>query len=537
MNVFSCCFITLVLLCTYNGYTQATLQKQKVIGGSLRDDLVKMRRTADGGLILGGFSDSDSSGDKSENSKGYTDFWVVKMASQGAIQWENTIGGTGVDALEVIEQTTDGGYLAGGTSSSSLTGDKTEPRRGLDDYWLVKLGSNGNVSWDKTIGGNSYDVMTTVLTTPDGGYLLGGYSESGKSGEKTANSRGKTDYWIVKLDQNRNVQWDKTIGGSNIEYLKSIIRTGDGGYLLAGTSYSGISGEKTGDSKGGSDFWIVKLNKQGIIQWDKTIGGDGYELLNVAILTPDGGFLLGGNSSSGISGDKIEANRGYEDMWIVQTDQSGNKLWDKTIGGSSIDYLNDLQISMDGGYIIGGTSVSEISFEKSESTRGEYDYWIVKLDNARNVVWDKTIGGGSGDYMGSLLQLSNNTFLLNGYSQSDISGDKTVRRRGREGFDCWLVQLQYNANASPLASGKVKDAQQQEKMTADFSVYPAPANNILYIHSNGKATFALISLEGKTIQSWTQSGNGNIDITAVPAGIYWLKNTITGTTRKVVVAH
>src|SRR5262249_42759818 len=142
------------------------------------------------------------------------------------------------DRLLALQQTNDGGYILGGWSRSNISGEKTEKRKGINDYWIVKLDSNGEILWDKTIGGNGYDELASLQQTSDDGYILGGSSTSNISGRKTENSRGDYDYWVVKLDSLHNIQWDKTIGGSNPDYLETLQQTTDRGYILGGYSTS-----------------------------------------------------------------------------------------------------------------------------------------------------------------------------------------------------------------------------------------------------------------------------------------------------------
>ncbi|MEO5572206.1 MAG: hypothetical protein ABIT08_12530 [Bacteroidia bacterium] len=221
------------------------IEWQNTIGGDSLDEPRSIQQTADGGYILCGFSLSNSSGDKMENCIGNWDYWMVKTDAFGNIQWENTIGGNGWDWPYSIQQTTDGGYILGGFSDSNISGDKTENSNGGYDYWIVKTDSAGNIQWQNTIGGSGYDFLYSIQQTTDGGYILGGFSNSNISGDKTENSNGDKDYWIVKTDAIGNIQWQNTIGGSNRDELLSIQQTDDGGYILGGTSWSNISGDKT----------------------------------------------------------------------------------------------------------------------------------------------------------------------------------------------------------------------------------------------------------------------------------------------------
>lgn len=161
-----------------------------------------------------------------------------------------------------------------------------------------------NILWQRTIGGSGDESVTALINTTDGGFVVGGYSDSNISGEKTENSRGGKDYWILKMDSAGEIEWQRTIGGDQDDYLNDAKQTQDGGYILAGSSSSGISGEKTEPSRGDSDYWILKLSSTGNIDWQKTYGGDAFDAASDIVQTPEGGYIVAGNSASGISGDR-----------------------------------------------------------------------------------------------------------------------------------------------------------------------------------------------------------------------------------------
>jgi len=522
-----------------NAFAQPTIKAQKTIGGNTEDMFTSMYLTKDGGLIAGGYSGSNKSGEKTENSRGGSDYWVVKLDRLGKIQWDKTIGGNSSDELSSLQQTSDGGYILGGGSSSDISGEKTENSRGDEeyDYWAVKLDSFGNIQWDKTIGGNNLDEITSLQQTSDGGYILGGYSSSDKSGEKTQNSSGTYDYWVVKLNSLGNIQWDKTIGGSGYDFLTSLQQTGDGGYILGGYSSSDKSGEKTHNSRGTYDYWVVKLNSLGNIQWDKTIGGSGYDFLAALQETSDGGYILGGSSYSNKSGEKTENNRGKQlarDYWVVKLNEHGKIHWDKTIGGNDHDGLLSLQQTSDGGYILSGFSYSNKSGEKTENSRGGADYWVVKLDSLENIQWDKTIGGSDYESLYSIDEIEKNRFVLGGYSYSGVSGDKTQRSRGATDF--WLVKLKYETQCpKDISSSETANSIARLGSNKNFMVYPNPAKNILHIQTNGKAIVSLIDHAGKILLTKTIDGNGIINIADLAPGLYYLKNTTTGATEKIII--
>ncbi len=462
--------LTLLLLFNLSSLFAQQIEWQNTIGGSGDDWLHSISQTSDGGYILGGWSYSNISGDKTENSQGGEDYWVIKLNASGNIQWQNTIGGSNVDRVYSISQTFDGGYIIGGASASNISSDKTENSQGFDDYWVIKLDTNGNIQWQNTIGGSGSDALRDIYQTSDGGYILGGYSTSNISGDKTENSQGFDDYWVIKLDTAGNIQWQNTIGGNGIDRLFTVLQTSDGGYALGGFSTSNISGDKTENSQGNEDYWVVKLDTSGSILWQNTIGGNGSDVLQTLSQTFDGGYIIGGFSNSNISGDKIENSKGYNDYWIVKLDASGNILWQNTIGGSDDDYLYSISQNPDGSYILGGTSKSNISGDKIENSQGASDYWIVKLDTLGSIQWQNTIGGSGDDWLLSGTQTSDGGYVFGGRSNSDISGDKTENSQGLN--DYWVVKILSDSttNVDILSINPYK-----------IDVYPTIATHVIHL--------------------------------------------------------
>ncbi len=434
-------FLLFTLLINVFSFGQAPgIQWQNTIGGGDLEFLSDIYSTNDGGYILGCASMSNISGDKTENSQGELDYWVIKIDSQGDILWQNTIGGSMSDELTSLQQTSDGGYILGGHSSSDISGDKTENSIGQNDYWILKLDEIGNIIWQNTIGGNDWEELYTVKETLDGGYILGGHSSSDISGDKTENSIGSRDYWIVKLDVNGNILWQNTIGGMDSDSFEYLVQTDDGGYIIGGSSNSGISGDKTEEAIGERDYWVLKLDSVGDIVWQNTIGGNGDEDLSYLGQVSDGGYIVGGVSWSDASGDKTEDSIGSDDYWIVKLNSNGDVEWDNTIGGFLADNLNSIKEVPEGGYIIAGASSSPIGGDKDENPVGGTDFWVVRLDTSGAILWQETIGGSGFDWLYASEQASDNGFVLAGSSDSGISGDKTEDTNG--GRDVWVVKLE-----------------------------------------------------------------------------------------------
>ncbi|MEO7990221.1 MAG: T9SS type A sorting domain-containing protein [Chryseolinea sp.] len=434
--------IASLILCSY--YTPLHAQTKvwdRRFGGSEFESCSTSIPTHDGGYLLCGSSSSGIGGDKSQASRGGIDFWIVKINAKGNKVWDKRFGGKTGDDLSSVVSTSDGGFLLGGWSDSEVGGDKSQPSRGWDDFWILKINGNGVKLWDKRFGGDHIDHLLSMRPTPDGGFLLGGSSYSGVSGDVTEPSRGADDFWVVKIDHRGNKLWDKRYGGELSDLLTEIIVTPDGGFLLAGRSASSKSGEKTEATRGEYDFWIVKTDADGNKLWDKTYGGDQYELPGKLLSTPDGGFLIGGATDSEINGDVTEPSRGtgWDDFWVVKTDADGNKLWDKRFGGNVADGLTSIEPTSDGNFLLGGWSYSDISGEKTEPSHDWGDFWMVKMDASGNKLWDKTYGGDLYEAIYNINPMPHGNFLLVGASQTGINGDKTQSSRG--GYDFWIIKF------------------------------------------------------------------------------------------------
>jgi len=432
-----------LLLCTiWSGTMVAQIEPlwDRSFGGSRWEELNSAEETTDGGYILAGFSSSlANDGDVTAANEGVGDFWVLKTNSQGDKQWDARFGGDALDRCNSVIQTADGGYLLGGTSASGISGQKQSANRGLDDYWVVKIDATGNFQWEATYGGDDLEILSSVVQTTDGGYLLGGLSLSGISGEKSEPNRGGFDHWIIKISATGVLQWDKTLGGAEEERLNVVQVAADGHFLLGGSTQSDAGDDITSPSVGIKDMWFVKVSSlNGAIIWQHRYGGTEVEELIAFQQTIDGGFFLAGGSNSNISGSKSENSRGGLDMWGIKIDALGTKEWDVTFGGSQLDNCYGLKQNSAGYYLMGGFSGSGVEGDKSEPSQGGWDYWMVYLDESGNKQWDRTIGGSDNDVMFNLFQNQTGGYILAGASSSTISGDKTDDTNGLNDF--WLVK-------------------------------------------------------------------------------------------------
>jgi hypothetical protein len=484
------------------------IEWQRTFGGTNDDTLTSLEQTSDGGFILGGYSYSGTDGNKDSTNFGGADFWVLRLDANGNRVWEKSFGGSDNDFLYSLQQTSDGGYIVGGSSRSGVSGNKTAPNFGFNDFWVVRLDAQGGRLWDISFGGSSSDYLQSLAQAADGGFVLGGYSASGTDGDKTAPNLGNNDFWLVRLDANRNKIWDLTFGGGGRDALHSLQQTSDGGFVLGGDSTWSANGNKTSPVLGATDFWIVRLDSNGNKLWDRSFGGTNDDFLNTVQQTGDGGFLLGGTSASSTNGNKTSPNFGGYDFWLVRLDASGNELWDRSFGGSANDGLNSVQQTADGGSILGGYSASGTDGNKTNPNLGLEDFWVVRTDAGGNKLWEQTFGGAGSDSLHVVRQTADGGFILGGQSSSGVSGSKSRANFG--GSDFWVVKLA--PEPAPRLQLRVLPQTQDEIRSYGFRFLLIPAG------TNGR-----YAIEFSTnLPNWTplqtnQATQGQLEITDAAA--------------------
>jgi hypothetical protein len=319
------------------------------------------------------------------------------------VRFAKTYRGPNNDHASSVQQTSDGGYIVAGRTNSFGAGNY--------DVLLVKTDANGNVQWAKTYGGTSADFAYSVQQTSDGGYILTGYTESFGAGGR--------DIFLIKTDADGNIQWAKTYGGTHWDEARSVQQTSDGGYIVAGYTRS------FGPVWNG-EFFLIKTDADGNVQWAKTYGGLGWDEATSVQQTYDGGYIVAGWTISFGAGDY--------DAFLVKTDENGNVQWAKTYGGTYWDQASSVQQTSDGGYIVAGFTAS--------FGAGAYDLFLIKTDANGDVQWAKTYGGTDWDHASSVQQTSDDGYIVAGFTASFGAGF----------YDAFLVKTDENGGMGPSCS-------------------------------------------------------------------------------------
>jgi hypothetical protein len=386
------------------------------------------RPTSDGGYMVSGSINTDVS-----HGHGAEDMWVVKLNPAGIFQWQKVLGGSDRDQSFSIQQTTDDGYILIGSTDSDNSGD-VGANHGNSDIWVVKLNPAGAILWQKVLGGKGFETGRSIRQTTDNGYILIGSTDSDNSGDVGAN-HGNSDIWVVKLNPAGAILWQKVLGGTGFESGRSIDQMTDGGYILAGTTDSDNSGN-VGSNHGKSDIWVVKLNTAGDIQWQKVLGGSGSEESFSIRRTTGGACVLTGSTDSDNSGD-VGANHGESDIWVVKLNPAGAILWQKVLGGKGFDAGRSIEQSVDDGYILAGSTTSDDTGDVG-ANHGGSAIWVVKLNPAGGIQWQKVLGGNGFDAGRSIEQGKDNGYILAGNTNSGDTGDVGSNHGGSS---LWVVKL------------------------------------------------------------------------------------------------
>ncbi len=335
-------------------------------------------------------------------------------------EWNNTFGGSNIDVGHSVDQTTDGGYITTGYTRSYGESGR--------NIWLLKTDAVGNEQWNNTFGGPEDDEGKSVQQTSDGGYIITGYTKSYSDGDE--------DFICIKTDANGDEDWTSIIGGDNDDCGCAVQQTSDGGYIIAGYSWT--------LTNGGADVWLVKLDSEGDLEWDINHGG----------LSSDGAWSVQQTSDNGfiVTGWTFSHGPGYlGNIWLLKTDDEGIEEWNHAYGGSDADRGYSVKQTTDGGYIITGYTGS--------FGAGLYDLILLKTDDAGVELWNHTFGGTGRDYGNAVEQTTDGGYVMVGYTLSFGAG----------GDDVWLIKTDENGDQEydQTFGGTVSDVGYDVQVTTD----------------------------------------------------------------------
>lgn len=492
----------LTLLFATNCFSQAPIiEWEKSFGGSNLDYPRNALVTSDGGYIL--FGNTQSNDGDVTNNHGGSDLWIVKMSGSGTLQWQKTLGGSGNEYGESIRETADGYIIVGYTYSNN--GDVVGHHGGGNpDAWIVKLNTSGVIQWQKTLGTTDLETGRNIIATADGGYIV--VAEKSVTIVQGPTTYSTTQYWIIKLDATGTVQWEKVYGGIGNSKPYDVLQTDDGGYVVIGET-SAHDRDVVGNHAPleSVDIWMLKLTPTGEISWQKCYGGSLYERGFRIIKTNDGGYIIAGDSDSS-NGDLTE-NKGYDDIWILKINNIGTIEWQKVFGGTTTDFVFDIFQTADSGYIF--TGYTDSIDGDVVGNHGDCDAWVVKINSTGTILWQKTLGGSLCDSAFNIKPTSDGGFFMAGYNSSN-DGNATQNHGSR---DFWAVKLSQE-NLSAATFEKIK-----------LSLFPNPASSQLNLQMENNETIDKIKitdLSGKLILE--QNNNTNqVNTQNLASGIYFIQ--------------
>jgi uncharacterized delta-60 repeat protein len=347
----------------------------RTYGGTEYDWGHSVVQTSDGGYIVAGYT--------GPNVPPEYDVYLIRTDSNGDPLWTETYGGTGDDRGYSVGQTSDGGYIVAGSYGT-----------GLSDVYLIRTDSDGDILWTETYGGDGIDIGRSVAVTSDGGYIV--------AGRTTSYGAGYNDVYLIRTNSSGDSLWAKTYGGDENDYGYSVAETSDGGYILAGETFS--------FGAGGGDVYLIRTNSSGDSLWAKIYGGDNYDRGSSVAQTSDGGYIVAGRT--------ISYGAGGYDVYLIRTDSNGDIIWTKTYGGTDGDEGHSVAQTSDGGYIVAGST--------SSYGAGFNDVYLIRTDSNGDILWTTTHGGTDYDDGNSVAQTFNGGYIATGYTKSYGAGNSDV---------------------------------------------------------------------------------------------------------------
>jgi uncharacterized repeat protein (TIGR01451 family) len=486
-----------------------------------------------------------------------TIYYCIAQGKAPGMKWSKLLGGGGADKLDPLDKGTlvdrDGMYVIGGYNSSNnrdVIGNHTKYNFPTYDFWVIKLDTQRNIQWSASLGGSDMDFLGSLQLAHDSGYIVTGLTYS-NDGDVMGN-HGSADAWIARLGSRGNVVWQKCLGGSKYDLGIYVAPIADG-YIFLGEALStdgDLTGMRTSDTD--TDIWVVKLEKNGNILWQRSFGGSKYDRASSIKQTPDGGYIITGTTNS-TDGNVQGLHGTKDDMWVVKLDGNGNMEWQKCLGGSKDEYAYDVEVTTTGSFVVSGTTYSEdgdvTGHHPTDTTYETTDAWVVSLSSTGAIEWQKCFGTSLNDAFYDIQVLPDHSIAAvgkTGYIKYDIP-------YGRGNPDCWLVNFNNSGNVIWEGTYIVPNVGYREEYGTSLAI--TPAGNIIvagYCFINGGGdiwTFEAGSIN--TIAGYVfydinsdgiknngesffdkvtiKSGKDGDTISAIPMNGYYSMNTDTGT--------
>lgn len=397
----------------------------ELVGGSNKDTLNDVFETTDGGFLIAG-SSSSSDGDITSN-KGSLDGMLIKYDMYGKQEWIKTYGGSGVDEFYSVTETSDGFVAVGSTSSKD--GDIHSKPLGGTDGLIIKVDKKGNYLWDKLYAGSLNDRFNSIITTKDGDIVVGGESIKTSAPDIDDTYIGFQDILLVKLDNSGNKKWDQVYGSSDFDYLGNLIETQDGNIVVAGEAYD-TYGEITDTINGASDALLVKFDiNTGMPIWDNLYGGMSPDSFKSVVENSKGELIATGNTTSYTTGEVTDGPIGNQDILVAKFDKDGNYIWDQITGTTEYDEAFDVDVDKDDNVLVVGNGKGN-SVEVTDPNNGGQDALLIKLDDKGSIVENDSFGGSELDKFSSILVTKDNKKIMVGETNS-TNGEITAPNKGK----------------------------------------------------------------------------------------------------------
>jgi hypothetical protein len=436
-------------------FSQAQQRWQRAYGGTDYEEGRSVQQTSDGGYIV--------AGETSSFGAGLVDVYLIKTDASGDTLWTRTYGGTNSDYGYSVQQTQDGGYVVAGSTSSFGAGN--------GDVYLIKTNASGDTLWTRTYGGTDYDNGYSARQTSDGGYIVAGATNSFGNGNQV---------YLVKTNASGDTLWTRAYGGTDYEEGRSVQQTSDGGHIVAG--------ETSSFGAGLVDVYLIKADASGDTLWTRTYGGTSYDFGSSVQQTSDGGYIIAGYTFS--------FGAGYADVYLIKADAFGDTLWTRTYGGTNDDYGSSVQQTSDGGYIIAGDTRS--------FGAGNEAVYLIKTNSQGDTLWTRTYGGTEYDWGNSVQQTSDGGYIIAGGTSSFGAGY----------YDVYLVKTDANGNVGVEETGGSR-----QKAVGSVTATPNPFTSFATLPGHEAERFSLYDVSGRRVGTYRGDRVGE----GLKAGVYFLR--------------